>query len=261
MKNKNKFQMFWKRIIKFFDKLLFPDDIKCIFCGTDVPDFENKPFCSECEKGFEFNNKNRCIICDEPIDNEAIVCDACQKNKRFFKKAFCPFIYSGVVRKAILAFKDSNHRYKAKTFAKYIASLIKDSGTKIDFITFVPLTKKKERARSFNQAKLLAEEIANLLDVEVLPMFEKVKDTAGQKYSNYKERQENMIGMYKLLPIDLDKDKNYLIVDDIITTGATVNYCSGLISKRVKNVYVCAIARNKKNFKASKNQNRQNKKD
>ena len=247
MKTKeNWVKKFMNKIVQFIDKLLFPDNIKCLFCGRDVPDFESKPFCEECEGLIEFNNGNRCIICDEPIDNEATVCDVCQKKKRFFKKAFCPFVYGGIVRNAILGYKSSNHRYKAKAFAKYIATRIKESGTQIDFVTYIPLTKKKEKQRSFNQSKLLAKEVAKILNVDVLNIFEKVKDASAQKFASYKERQENMIGTYKLLPMKLNKNKNYLIVDDIITTGATVNYCAGLIHKKVQNVYVCAIARNKK---------------
>ena len=247
----NRFKKFWTKVNSFVDKILFPDDIKCLFCGKDVSDFENKPYCDECEKEIEFNKGNRCIICDEPIDNEAIVCDNCQKNKRFFKRAFCPFLYSGKVRTAILGYKDSNQRYKAKTFAKYIANRIQESGVEIDCVTYVPLTKKKLRERSFNQAELLAKEIAKILNIEVLSIFEKTKDVYGQKFSNFKERQANMKDLYKLISTKLDKEKNYLIVDDIITTGATVNYCAGLIEKKVKNVYVCAIARNKRRHKFS----------
>ena len=240
-----KFKEYIKKIGNFFEHLIFPDDIKCVFCGTDVSDFEAKPFCEDCEKEIDFNNGHRCMICDEPIENEAVVCDRCQKNKRNFKKAFCPFVYGGKVRTAILGYKDSNQRYKSKTFAKYIANKILESKISIDKITFVPLTKKKLRERSFNQSKLLAERIGDILGVPVVEMFEKTKDTKGQKFASYKERQENMSGMYNLLPIKLSKDENVLIVDDIITTCATVNYCSGLIAKKVKNVYVCAIARNK----------------
>ena len=91
----------------------------------------------------------------------------------------------------------------------------------------------------------MAEEIAKILGAPVVELFEKVKDTKGQKFANFKQRQENMIGMYKLLPAKLCKDENILIVDDVITTCATINFCSGLISKQVKSVYVCAVARNK----------------
>lgn len=241
-----KLKVYLKKVGRFFEHLIFPDDIKCIFCGKDVADFENKPYCDECEKDVELNNGNRCMICDDPINNEAIVCDYCQKHKRAFKKAFCPFVYGGQVRHAILAYKESNKRYLAKTFAKYIANRIIESKVKIDFVTYVPMTKKKERMRSFNQSKLLAKEVAAILNVEVLDLFERVLDIPAQKFSSFDERYKNMVGLYKLRSTNLDKDKNYLIVDDVITTGATMNFCSELIAKSVNSVYVCALARNKK---------------
>lgn len=241
----SKFKRFWIKVENVIDKILFPSDIKCIFCGNDVPNFDEKPYCEDCEKDIVFNIGHRCIICDEPIDNEATVCDNCQKHKRYFKRAFCPFVYGGVVRTAVLGYKDSNHRYKAKTFAKFIVDRINASNVKFDAVTFIPLTKKKEKMRTFNQSKLLANEIGKLLDVEVVDLFEKEKDSVGQKFLNYKQRQENMLGMYKLRPVKLRKDSKILIVDDIITTCATVNYCASLLSKKVGSVYVCAIARNK----------------
>ena len=249
MQKENKFKKIFKNIGAFFDKIIFPKNIKCIFCGKDIDDFENQPYCDDCEKDLEFNNGNRCLICAEPID-EDVVCYCCKTHKRNFKKAFCPFVYSKVVRKAILAYKDSNRRYLAETFAKYIAKSIKDSGVEIDYITFVPLTKKKEKSRSFNQSKLLAEEVAKILDVKVVSLFEKTNDKHSQKTANYFERQANMIGLYSLVSDKLEENRNYLIVDDVITTGATMNYCAGLLNKSVKNVYVCAIARNKKRLKS-----------
>ena len=116
-------------------------------------------------------------------------------------------------------------------------------------ITYIPLTPKKERKRGFNQAKLLADEIGKILNVEVVSVFNKERDDKEQKFSSYRERQEKMKGLYSLKSVAFKKEQNVLIVDDIITTCATVNYCAELISKKVKNVYVCAIARNKLNNK------------
>lgn len=244
-KSKNKFVAFMAKVRDMFCKVMFPEDIKCIFCGTDIADFENKPYCDDCEKELSFNNGNKCLICSEPIDNEAKVCDRCQKNKRNFKKAFCPFVYDGVVRNSILAYKDSNRRYLAKSFAKFIAKELTDNKVAIDVITFVPLTDKKKKQRSFNQAELLANELGKVLAVPVEDMFVKNKDSKTQKFSSYKERQQNMIGTYSVKNRKFKKKENVLIVDDIITTCATVDYCAGLINKKVANVYVCAIARNK----------------
>ena len=242
---KEKFLMFFKKVGNGFANLLFPDNIKCFFCGDDVPDFENKPFCDGCEKKISFNNKKRCLVCSEPIDDDKVVCDECKKTKRYFKRAFCPFVYEGLVRKVILAYKDSNERYRAKTFAKFMAEDIKKSGVKIDVITFVPMTKKKQRKRSFNQAELLAKKLGEILGVEVVPLLKKVRDEKSQKFSSYSERQKNINGLYALLDIPSHKDKTILLVDDIITTCATVNFCSMLLSQKFKEVYVCAIARNR----------------
>lgn len=234
------------KVASFCNHLIFPDDIKCIFCGKDINDFDKKCYCDECEKEISFNNKNKCLICSEPIDNEAVICDNCQKEKRNFRKAFCPFVYEGLVRSAILGYKDNNQRYKAKSFAKFIANEIQEDNVKIDIISFVPLTRKKEKFRSFNQSKLLAEVIGKLLNVKVADIFVKTRDDKAQKYSSFKERQEKMVGLYALKEgLKLGKHQNVLIVDDIITTCATVNYCAGLLKNKVENVYVCSIARNK----------------
>ena len=238
-----KFHRFIKRSGEFFSELLFPSDIKCIFCGADVPDFENKPYCEDCEKTLPFNNSHRCEICDQPIYSEATVCDFCQKEKRNFKKAFCPFLYEGEVKNAILGYKESNQRFKARTFARLMTKRIEEAKVKIDYISYVPLTEKKEKQRSFNQSKLLAEEIGKILEVPVLCLFEKNRDDTNQKRLNFKERRENVIGLYSLKPAKLSKFKNLLIVDDVMTTGSTIGYLSGLVRPRVKDVYVAAIAR------------------
>ncbi|MGN1201183.1 MAG: ComF family protein [Candidatus Caccovivens sp.] len=242
---KTKMKNWLVKFSKFFDKLLFPDDIKCIFCGKDIQNFEERPYCEDCEKEVILNNGNRCIICDEPIDNEAVVCDECQKHKRNFKRAFCPFVYDGKVRSAILAYKDSNQRYKAKAFADAIGRYITNEKVNFDVITYVPLTAKKKKIRSFDQAELLARELAKRLNKPVVSMFSRVKDGQAQKVSTYKERQDNIKDMYVLKDTKLKKSQSVLIVDDIITTCATINFCAGLIANKVKDVYVCAVARNK----------------
>lgn len=235
---------------KYLEKSLFPTDMKCALCDRDVPDFENNPFCEECEKEVIFNNGNRCLICDAPIDNEAVVCDFCQRHKRNFKKAVCPFVYTGKIRSAILSYKDSGRKYLAKTFAKFIAKDLEKENVVVDRITYVPLTDKKKRKRGYDQAEILAKEVAKLLGLEVERFFVRVADGKTQKFSNFQERQQNMLGRYNLCDVSLKKTDSVLIVDDIITTGATVDYCAGLCAKKVKEVYVTAVARNKLKEKA-----------
>ena len=150
-------------------------------------------------------------------------------------------MYDGVVKGTILSFKDSNQRWRAKSFARMIAKRLE--GVNIDIITFIPMTEKKLKKRSFNQAQLLAEELGKILQKPVLSCFEKTRDLKAQKTLNFRERREAMIGTYRLKRVKLSKEQNVLIVDDIITTCATINYCAGLIYPKVNNIYVCAIAR------------------
>lgn len=237
----HKFADIFSKISVFFDKYLFPDDIKCIFCGKDIPLFYEKPYCDKCEKDLAFNKGNRCLICDMPIKNEAKICDFCQNNKRYFKKAYCPFIYKDKIRQAILSYKFDNRRYMAKGFAVLIAKYIND--LKVDLITFVPMTRKREKERSFNQSERLAKELGKLLNIKVVKTLEKIKDTDDQKSLTFKERSENLKDAFRLVNRDLIKDKNVLLVDDILTTCATINTCAEYLSK-YSTVYVTAIARN-----------------
>lgn len=231
----------WERIKIEILKWIFPEDIKCIFCGRDIPNFEEKAYCEECEKILPLNDKHRCLICAEPIENDATVCDRCQKRKHNFKKAYCPFIYDGIVKNAVLRYKDSNQRYLAKTFARY---MVKDmAGLQVDVITYIPMTKKKQRQRSFNQSKLLAEEIGKILNKPVISMFEKTKEIKAQKYLTAKEREKAIEGLYTYNKTKISKEAKVLIVDDVITTGSTVNYCAGLIKNKVSGVFVCAVAK------------------
>jgi len=233
----------WKKCKSFFITLLFPDNLKCIFCGSDIPDFAHTPYCNDCEKELSFNISHRCTICDQPIFNEANVCDFCLNEKRHFTKLYAPFTYEKKIKNAIYSYKASNQRWKAKAFAKLIVDYIGKDKLNLNYITYIPLTKKKLRKRTFNQSQLLAEEIGNLLNVPVISMFTKNRDSKSQKKMNFSQRRKNIIGMYSLKEIKLKKTDNIMIVDDVVTTCATVSYCSGLLSSKVDKIFVCCLAR------------------
>lgn len=88
-KNRN----FFNKISIFLNKYIFPNDFKCIFCGNDIVNFCDKPYCENCEKILPFISENRCLICSNEINNDAIICDFCQKHPPRFKKLFSPFRY------------------------------------------------------------------------------------------------------------------------------------------------------------------------
>ena len=137
-KNRN----FFNKISIFLNKYIFPNDFKCIFCGNDIANFCDKPYCENCKKILPFISENRCLICSNEIKNEATICDSCQKHPPHFKKLFSPFRYEGIIKKSVLNYKYNNSKYLAKGYAIILSKLLRNLD--VDLITFVPMSKNEE---------------------------------------------------------------------------------------------------------------------
>lgn len=236
----------FQRIYKTFLDALYPDKIKCIFCKNDLKN--DYPICDECKNKDYFNKGNRCQICDLRIKERNKICDHCKSNMPKFIKAVSPFVYANDVRKSIIKFKSDNAKYLAPPFAKFMYERIKECNINFDIIIPIPSHKDSIKKRGYNQAKVLADEISKLCHKPVMEILIKNVKTKPQKTLNFKQRQENLRDSITLIDRKAVKDKNILLVDDILTTRATVNYCSELLSM-AKGVYVCTIARNELKIK------------
>lgn len=230
-------------LIKLKDILfnaLYPTDIKCIFCGCDIP--TPTFICKDCLNEEIFNEGNRCLKCDTPIKEENSICDHCKKSKRHFEKVYCPFKYDGKVRKALLKFKSDGAKYLARPFATFISHRLEQEEVDFDIIVPVPSFRKTIRQRGYNPARVLADELSKITSKPVEDILYKVIQTKNQKYLSYDERQSNLENSIMLLNNSVIKGKNILIIDDIITTGATAEACAKLLNK-ANIIYVCAVAR------------------
>lgn len=235
---------FKEGIIKLKDVILdalFPSNIKCIFCGRDIP---SSFICSHCDKDEIYNNKNRCTICDTPLKEGNIICDHCKNKKadRHFSKLFCPFIYDGNVRKSLLQFKSDGAKYLAYPFAHYIAERLILEQVEFDIIVPVPSHKTTKQKRGYNPAYVLAKELSKIMNKPFEDILYKTRLTQNQKFLDYTERQNNLENSMTLLNKSIIKNKTILIIDDIITTGATIEACAKLLIN-AKKIYGCAVAR------------------
>ncbi len=112
-----------------------------------------------------------------------------------------------------------------------------------DYITFIPVSKKTLKKRDYNQAYLIATQLSKLLDVEVLDVLAKVSKTKPQKSLSAKERKVNVYGAFDLKDKSAVKDKTFLIIDDVKTTGSTLNECSKMLNiYGAKAVYAATLA-------------------
>lgn len=183
-----------------------------------------------------FFNENYCFFCKENIIKNSYLCEECiSKIRKYDKDIFNDygeecfkkdiiFYYSGMLKTKIKEFKFENGVYLKKPFGKLIFdNLDKSLIEKMDYIAYVPSSKKKIRQRGYNHSKLFAEEISKYSNILLFNNLYKVKNTKSQHFLSLEERSVNLNNSF-LVDCDLT-GKNILLIDDIHTSGATIDEC------------------------------------
>lgn len=233
-----------KSACNFIASLFFPNDLKCMFCSRDIPDAETKPYCEDCEIEQPFNSGHRCKLCDVQIEGDSDICDFCKTFHKHFDKAVSAMRYEGEARKIVLKLKNNNAKYLAPKMARLMFDRLNEEKLNIDVVIPVPLSKKSLKKRRYNQSELLAKEVAELLHRDLdSSSFAKVQETKHQKELTYADRQKNLHSAFKVLEKKNVFGKNILLVDDVVTTGATANECAKTLKKYCEKVYVVSFAR------------------
>lgn len=225
--------------IKFIKKALadalFPRDFTCDICGVETFDGN---LCPQCKKTVHFNCGAVCPECGRRTVRPEI-CLECKEKPPLFKRGYSALVYDDGAQILISKFKNGNS-YLKEYFADLLAA--KDL-PETDGIIFVPMTKKSERARGYNQGKLLAKSLSERLGVPVLDAFEKIKETKSQKALGFKERKNNLEDSFKVKDGATVKDKTLLLVDDVLTTGATAEELTKIALRAgAKAVYLATVA-------------------
>ncbi len=183
-------------------------------------------------------------MCGEPLASwHGTVCGECMKDRPAFTKAYAYGLFDGPLKEAIHSYKFSSTRRLAAPLAALLCSL---GLPPADAVTAVPLSKRRMLERGFNQSMLIGREVARKTGARLLPhALKKVKDTPAQAGLNRKERILNLKGAF--ICGDCVSGKTVLLVDDVITTGATARECSkALVAAGAREVYIAALARTKK---------------
>lgn len=222
---------------RFIKESLFPQSFTCDGCGIETFDGN---LCPECLKNTTFNNKYTCAICGRKT-GKLEICIECKAKPPLFESAVSALVYEGTAVKLIHKFKNGD-AYLKDYFAELIIEKL-DNFPQFDYIAFVPMTKKAEFRRGYNQSKLLAETISKRINVPVCDVIEKVKSTKAQKALSGKDRAKNLEGSFKAKRKNALLDTNVLLIDDILTTGATADavYIS-LFHAGVIKVFLATIA-------------------
>lgn len=234
-----------KEVFNNIMKKLYPEDMTCLFCGNELK-YENVFVCEKCQPDLEKIEKP-CLKCGSPCHSLAEYCINCQNNKRNFEFARAPFVYSGKIARAIQSFKYNGKKYLAYPLAKFLekeVEKLKEKDISIDAITYVPLFKSRQKKRGYNQAELLAEELSKTTNIVLIKNnLIRIRDTETQTHLTHKERQKNLDKAFKIKDATQFKNKDILLIDDVLTTGATADCCAKELKKaKAKNVYILTIA-------------------
>lgn len=213
---------------------------KCIICGRDV--FIREKFtCEYCEKLLVPNNGNTCTRCSAPLTAGGELCATCANHEVYFTRAHTLFLYRGALQRQILRMKFEGAEQLCRSFSFAMAAYCRQKELKYDIITYVPRLKKRT---GHNRSELLCAHIFDILKVgEMRTLLAKTTDTQSQKDLRYSQRIKNIRGAFVCAELQACAGKDILLVDDVMTTGATVAECSRiLIEAGAKSVCVLALA-------------------
>lgn len=194
--------------------LIYPQT--CGICGKLNP----KSLCPKCEKKLKKQSENQIIKNGEEIEN------------KYFNELMYIFKYEGQIRKLILDYKFNEKSYIYLTFVNFLLKNEKifENIKNYDTIIPVPISKKRLKTRGYNQSLLIAKEISNKTNLELVNnCLIKTKNIIEQSKLNKEDRMQNIQGVYELKNKQLIENKKILLIDDIYTTGSTVNECSKIL--------------------------------
>lgn len=215
-------------LAKRLAELLYPP--RCILCDRVVRTAD-EGCCADCRAALPYITGARCMKCGKPVEEEEEYCSDCRKYPHFFDRGAAAFTYTGRMRQSVYRMKKANRRdyipFYAREMEKTLALYLDDWHPEV--ILPVPMHPQKKRARGYNQAELLAREIGRLTEIAIdTASLSCVKKTPSQKQLGRRERMKNLKGSF-LLKEDFCAVHSALVVDDVYTTGSTVDEISRIL--------------------------------
>lgn len=221
----------------------------CVGCGGD-PGAGGEHLCWDCRTEIKVLDGAMCDCCGDPVDGVpgmAYRCAWCQAERPAFDLARSAVRYRGPARNAIQLMKYGAGLHVVGVWVPWLAACVRThyAENRFDAVTFVPMSPKRERERSYNQARLLAAGLASAMGLPLeTDVIARVRDTGTQTRLTMKERRENVRDAFGARRAERVLHRRFLLVDDVITTGATVSACAAALKEcGAAGVHVVSVAR------------------
>lgn len=211
------------KILTWLSGWLFPE--QCILCG----------------KLLESDETDLCRSCR----NEAPECPVSKIKYPFIDQWTGLWYYEGNVRRSLLRYKFNNRRGYAAGYGRLLAMrLLREERTDFDILTWIPISNRRKRRRGFDQVELLATHVGAELGVTPVKTLVKTRHNRQQsRIVGYAQRRANVLGAYAPAEPQQFAGKRILLLDDIVTTGATASECARiLLTAGAKEVQFAVIA-------------------
>lgn len=226
---------------------------RCLGCG-EIVDVQGT-LCASCWEAVAFLAPPWCARCGLPFEldmteegrKETTLCPECAQTPPLWRHARAVFRYAGVGKTLILKFKHGDRIDLVPPFGRWLAEAGRDMFTDADIIVPVPLHYRRLISRLYNQSALLATNLEKRTGVKAaVEVLQRVRHTPPQGHMGRTARKHNVSGAFRVKPGSAAwiKDKRIILIDDVMTTGATLNACvQVLVDEGVKSVDVLTIAR------------------
>ncbi|AOT70033.1 ComF family protein [Geosporobacter ferrireducens] len=243
------YKSLWNLVDGLLD-FVYPRNIECILCRDPIEKKEKYAICASCKKKIHFAEEKTCKKCGKPLEELYLpeLCHDCMMTKHFFTRSYTCVVYDEEIKTLLYRLKYGKQRYLAYHMAEMMTAKIKEKELEqMHWIIPVPLHTAKKRQREFNQSEIISQYISRQTG---WPMDEKnlirIKDTATQNKLSREERKINMKNAFQILKPEKIKAKKILLVDDIYTTGSTLNSCSKeLLRAGALDIYAITFAAGK----------------
>lgn len=209
----------------------------CPYCEELIS--KDEVLCKECSVNLPAVTGEKCKCCGAGKDR----CN-CRKHKLGFDGITSPYYYEDSIKKSIHYLKFNGRYFIAHTLAQDMAKSVREDFENIhfDFISFVPYSISQKLRRSYNQSELLAESLSKGLNIPLNRVMVKLFNTNTQHKMSVGRRKGNVFGVYDVKE-DVDvKGKTVLLVDDVKTSGATLDDCAWALKTRGADKVYCVVA-------------------